>query len=457
MAEATPFNQEALIRKGTKWVAQHQSIKRVQNRRNPPVKYEKEELILKILQVLEEEKAFGRKAYYILSNLITEEREITKKYRSYVETLIQKLNMEEDLKKVLVRLLSDEDGHFIAIEKKNRPLKKDGVSIPEMLKLARATVVGLPLPQGIKHKLTGSLDTVKKVLLDSIPVDDCYNYDPNCQFTGNEGIVFHHSKKIHENHDLALATLRMGIRIHKLNIDHASLLKKGPLYDQVFDLNLWPMFLDVSNDDPTLAMEVLSVFGHDVISNALHEMKENVYLTYALNTYRPSDYGNDSNPSSVLYLPGALDGYLPRQAVIKKLARAYEVYNRLHGTNVSLRNGYYHVYGGVLMAQELISAGYGQIGSLDTSTLISTAMGYAYKQQQMEMFLTDDALELWKFINFNEFKIHKVVKPESWDNERFDKAVAVLKVRIAIVEFTEEQHRVGARFALRLYKKTGPF
>ena len=448
---ANPFNAETMVVKGVQWMAHNQSVKPVRLNPAENITYNEDELIIKVLDILREEKASGDRAYNILKTLIEEKFLYARENSTLITDVIDELEMTAAQKFTLSWLLKAKQQTPKAIQ----PLKltgQDPVSIPNVIRDIREIVVKLNLPAKIEGHLTGALDTVKKVLLDSIPEDDCYNTSAGCQFGSNRGLIFYYSRRIHENHNLALAVLKAGMRIRQLNIQHANLLANPPLFNQKFNVNLWPMFLEVSSGDPALAMQVMSVFGHDVMNNALAVRAENKFLTNALNVYRYSAYGGDSNPASVMFLPGVLNGIVPRNKVIKKVEKALKFYNKVFNKNISLRNGYHHIHGGMLMAQELLAAGHGEIGRIDQASFISEVMGYAYKKLQLTQYLTADSKVLWKLIKENEFNFKLIRIPIGWQPVRFKKAQALLGFHLAILEYTEEQHWIGARFAVQMYQ-----
>lgn len=448
------FRSEAVeaswaLRKGSQWLAQNQSLSPVRLEASPDITYSREVLFQKIIDVVKVEKPFDDLAYNVLYALIYQEPVLALNAKEELLKLINDLSMTEAQKFKLIWILNEKSTASIE-QSVVVPMRTD-VSIAEVLKSARSAIESLKLPKFLNRKLIGTLDTVKKVLLDSIPEDDCYNTSSSCQFSSNKGIVHYYSKRIHENHELTLAVIRLGIRVQYLNKKHAVWLKDGPQFDQHFDLNLWPVYLDVAGGDAALALETLSVFGHDVTANQLYSKTgKSGFLTTVVNAISPSKYGTDSNPASVIFLPGAVDGLVPSKKVVKKLKLAIAHYDKVHKTKTTMRHGYHHVNGGVLMAQELLRDGYGEIGSLDSSSMVSHVMGYAYKRLQMGRYLTKDAAELWKNMGENEFK--KAKAPQGWNEERFIKAAANLRLHLAMTDYTEDQHRAGARFAVKIYQ-----
>lgn len=446
-AESSDFlPKKLLIRKGTQWLRQNLSLRSPRKKTHQKSVFEKEELFLKVLEVIAEEKPFATNAYNTFHSLIQFEKELSNKYRDELVALIDFVEMSDESKVKLIDMLDNKVESNIFNE---TILIRKSLPISQVLKGIQNSIKEYRLPRKLKNKLKGSFETVEELMLGHLKPGDCYDTNTSCQFTGNLGLIRYYSNEVEENHLLALAVLKASIRIQHLNKEFD--LTIAPQFDDKYDFNLWPILVDVSNGDKALALEVLSVYGHDNIAKLSSSFAKDKFLINVLQSNRPTQYGDDKNPKSSYFFPGSLAGVMPRKKVIRKLNKAKRFYEKVHETKLSIRSGYYHVFGGALIAQEIHKRGFGHIYGIDIAGFLSHAMGYMYKKTQLSRYLTRDAQILYERAKGNEYKIRSLTR-QDWDKKRFLKALANLKLHLALLSYTEEQHRVGARFALKVYK-----
>lgn len=450
-SHAQDLPRGVILRKGSQWVFGNQTLVKRKIQKTPDVVYSKAELFGKMLDVYQEEKPFGWTAYSGLQNMILIEPVLAQEFKSKLITTINEfVDISESHRSKLLALLNGEES-MVEPFMLEQNIRKNDISIPDVLDNLKKTFQSLKLPIRQKEVLVGSMETLNTILLDSIDDDDCYNNNPNCQFGSNKGIRFYYRQRIEKNHELALVNLRMGMRIQHLNEEYKDILGEAPTHADKYDIDLWPMVMEVSNDDPSLALEVVSTFGHDVCCNSLPGSEDYQFLIDNLNGFRPSSYGGDYNPRSIFFLPGVLSGVMPSKKSVRKLSRAIKQFNKVFGENIKMRHGYHHVYGGVLIAQALHAQMQGKVFSINWANLISQSLGYMYKRLQIPRYLKSDAKELWNNMNQNEFR--RIKRPKGWERERFNKAKAELKLHLAILNYTESQHRAGAKFASRVYRR----
>ncbi len=422
-----------------------------------PNQIEKEKLFWDIFNIIVEEAREDVMALNLVEYLIDNNLKYAQENSEKCIALIKKINISSEFKQIESDIIDKLKNKNSFIHKKFKPITfaSRGEStqaltdIDQTINDIKNKIAKLPIvTDAMKATLTGAIDTVKKVLLSGIADDDCYKTKTKCQYDGNQGLINYYSQKMSANHSLVLATLRFSLRLRKLNQEYRGLLEKAPTFDQRFNINLWPTLLAASNNDPKIALSVAAAYGHDVCCDSL---RGDDYLLILLNQVAPSSYGDDQNPKSLFFLPGALNGITPSDKIVAKVRNALKFYNDLHQTHITFRYGHHHIYGGMLMAHELLEDNVGKAGVLNLATLVPEALGYAYKKTQTERYLSPDALYLWNAVLRNEFK--KINKPDAWDDLRFYKAKSEIELHLAFVDFTEEQHRLGAEFASSFYKK----
>ncbi len=326
----------------------------------------------------------------------------------------------------------------------------EGPNLRDTFEEAKKVASHIPKIFPIGKALVGALDVLEKHLIGPLSPGDCYEYDPNCQFGSNRGLIGTYSERVVEDHELALSVLRFALRIRKEDYRNPH-----PGNFQTTDkarVNIWPMALEAANGDVDRALETITVFGHDVCCNRLYaKNRDDRYLVAVLNVAAPN-IGGDYNPISNLFAPGALGGAQVPGTVLKRLHASIERFNKVFGTQITLRAGYYHLYGGMASARALLSQGYASDSGLRLATLFPEALGHFYKRLQLPRYLGEDAKTIWDAAEGDESKIRASV-PKDWDQTRIECALAELEMHLSILEYTQAQHRAGALFAFKAYKK----
>ncbi len=414
----------------------------------PAAQYTETEWQEKLINLLVEEKLTGEFAYQYLSILV-QNKSLVQNRAEQIKSLLPSLKLNQNqIDSVLFHLSQQnfaEDSNKTLNSEANAPAFNLGMIFAEL----RKSFSTLPHFKGLKHELLGATDLVQEMILGKIDTNDCYENSPSCMYGSNEGLIQYEGRELKRDHSLILDTLRFSLRITLLNQnDHHS--GDFSIFDDAAKYNIWKIALDSSAQNPDRAMQVINVFGHDVCCNGIGAFIPNSQLAMdLLNMFHPNS-GSDSDPSSHLFVEGALNGVKISRRLERKFKKLNERYHALNGKDAYFRAGYYHVYGGMLTARELLSHGYGYKDGIKFSSMISEMMGYFYKHFTLELFMDEDTKSLWTLSNEDENHLTTIL-PEGWTQDRFEKAHLNLEIATAMLELTQEQHRQGAEFAYRVY------
>lgn len=348
-------------------------------------------------------------------------------------------------------ILDHLNGHSnLSVQSKPIQIYDERPSLKKAFEEAKRVASYIPKIFPLRRALVGAIETLEKHLIGNIREGDCYDYDPSCQFGSNRGLISTFSERVAEDHDLALSVLRFALRIRQEDYRNPHPGKFQT--DDQARVNIWPIALEASNQDVDRALETIAVFGHDVCCNQLYaKTREDRFMIAFLNHSAPN-VGGDYNPVSNLFAPGALNGAQVPDSVLKRIHSAIRNYNEVFGETITLRAGYYHLYGGMASARALLSKGYGSESGLRLATLFPQALGHFYKRLQLTRYLSEDSIEVWKLSGEDPQKVRSSV-PKGWDEGRKKQVLAELELHLGILEYTEEQHRAGALFAFKVYKK----
>ena len=317
---------------------------------------------------------------------------------------------------------------------------KYGETPAEAFDYALSIVNALPTVFPEKKKLGRAMAFTKQMILGDNP--GCNANDPGCVWHSNAGLIEYVNKLLRQDKAFILNSLRFYGRLATFQASHPhagdfTFSDKSPAID------MWPFVLEAVNGDPYEAIRVLMIFNHDQCCTDLPSDGELGVFMSLLNKISPTGNFHGDFPESVLQFSGALGGTIVPQKFIKR----FEALSKRSGK--TYRIGYYHVYGGLFTAGELLRAGFGKIDGVKFSSFISEALGYYYKKFTMKLWLSDDAQILWHQIKENEHTRAK--KPDDWDAARFDKAKLNLDEMLAYLDYTADQHRLGANFAYKVF------
>lgn len=446
------ISKKVMLLKGMEWFNKNTTLYSPVQYNTKNTIYDKESLFIELLRVIDEEKPKDMAAYKSIFHLIKYQKELALKFKTDILGVVERSLMKEENQNSILDMY--EENRFTSTKIETHPSPKKAPPISNVIKSLRDAIYSYKIPKSIKDNLLGSIDTIKNLLLDHLREDDCYDTSTTCQFSKNLGIVRYYSDAVEKNHKLALAVLRSSIRLEHLNERFD--LSIIPTFEDSFNIDIWPIFVDAANGDKALALEALSVYGNDNISSLSNTYAENKFLISILEINKPSRFGNDKNPKSSLFLPGVLARKNVSKKVINRLKKAKAFYNKSHKKKlIPIRAGYYHVYGGIMIAQEIHKRGYNYSYGIDIAGFFSHALGYMYKKTQLDRYLTNDAKSLFSSINYNEFNLNKISKKKflkDWTEQRYQSALSCLHLHLALMKYTEEQHYIGARFALKVYQ-----
>lgn len=452
--------KSVFARKALQWGGQNIQVVDLPVRTSEGTIYSRFSLLEKTLKILSESRLSGYANYYILSEMINALQNRTRDERELIRSTVNSIGLSlKDREKLLGHIDSEVENNFnIESNFKVMSFKKNTPSVRIIFKELKESISQLKiLSNKNKEKILGAIDLSQKILIGTLNgEDDCYDNDITCQGESNYGIINFNSKKVQNNHKLFLSSFKFKADIIKLG----SVVESLPYYDAPLPkYDIWLYALKAAENDPYLALEVLTLYGHDscaeyaYLSNTKNGLS---FIPASLNAiFEIGDFGGCGDEKNFMptHIQGALSGIYPSSRVSIKLKDVIQEYNRVFGKKFNLRTGYHHVYGGLLIAQEILRENLGKVSFINQATFISQALGYVYKRMQLPSYLSKNkAIDLFEMMNHDEFRSIPL-KPKEWSEQEYKEAVATLKLNLAILDYTEEQHLQGAKFAFEVYKK----
>ena len=211
-----------------------------------PNQIEKEKLFWNIFTLIVEEAREDVMALNLIDYLIDNNLTYAQENSDKCIELIKKINIPSEFKQIESDIIDKLKNKNSFIHKKFKPTlfvtrgePSQGLTdIDQTINDIKNKIAKLPIVSDtMKAKLSGAIDTVKKVLLSGITEEDCYKTKVKCQHDGNQGIINYYSQKMSKNHLLILATLRFSLKLRKLNEKHKELLQNVPVYHEKFNIN----------------------------------------------------------------------------------------------------------------------------------------------------------------------------------------------------------------------------
>ncbi|MDA8793537.1 hypothetical protein N9N67_09830 [Bacteriovoracaceae bacterium] len=448
------LDKNLMLRKIIRWTKSNINLKKIRPLQHPRV-ISKDEFIYESLNTFAKELITLEKMELALDALRITEPNWWKKNDNYLRAYIEQLQYSKEEKNRLISYLSSPVRINSMDNQETIENKAPQFSLIKTFNQLNALLENLSEKFFLKSDLLKSTNTIKSILLANLKDDDCYNTDTDCQFDSNKGIIHYQSEKIINNYSVALCSLKIGVKVNGLY--RYKNWAPNPHYNQPKQKDLWPIFLEDCDKNPLLTLESISIYGHDVCCNRLNQKDESPILSIKWNNlFRPNQYSDDDRPNSPFYQNGSLGGKALPKNLIRKMKRKLHAYRNYHlndqefeEDDFHLRLGYHHVYGGMLMATQLIKTGVRSHKIINLPVMLPQILGYAYKKLQTWDYLSKDAKILYQQNNFNELR-KKYKYPQSWSRFRRKKAKANLEFFLSLIEYTEMQHRIGAQFAFQI-------
>lgn len=442
-ANSAEINKKFLFSKLSSWFFKNQSFSYYKKHTKKLTRYEPISLVNKILDIYENSFPSNNQAYAeSLEGLIKYSSiEFDESTRNRLKNAIKRVLNKVKRRKLNWELLRKKS--FVS----NKVKKNQDSKSSEIILILKDFLGKLPgnFPFEIKAKKT--LNVLEDLLFSNLTSDDCYRNDTTCQFSSNKGFVNYFSKRVKEDHDLFLASLKVGIFLENFN------MKIKPINPDILSFspyNFWPQIYSLVGDKKK-SLLALTVFGHDACCSKL----ENTGMeSQVLNPFSYSKNGSDKDPKSWLYVPGIISKRNISKKKLQKLLDSKKIFEKYNHSEKEtfLRAGYYHFYGGILTSFALLEENLGKYHTVDSSIFFSQALGFIYKYIQTFSYLSKDANKLWNSIDKTDY-IKKLSRPNNWSLQRYKKAHSELVYLINIIDYTEAQHREGALFASKIFRE----
>lgn len=397
-----------------------------------------------IFSILTEEKLAGTMAYNFLFSLLGSDPSAPTRFRARVLQHFEDYHLDPDQAASIEELLNGRGKP----EQKNgeRPTQRTfgpGEGFSKALEIVQL----LPEYFPSKQRLVNAILFAKEMIVGRFE-DGCYSDNPSCVHSANSGLISYVGRQLESDQKFYTDSLRFYTRLklydqkHYLNESHFTIFS-----DEKEDL--WSMALDSVGGDPYQALRVVSAYTHDQCCTGIEASKPEFYEFFdLLNLMSPSANHGDYAESNI-HAPGALPGITPSKAFVKRYQELQDRYFDLTGSRPDFHLNNYHFYGGVFTANELIRNGFGNIDGVKFAIFASQALGFFYKKFTMPMWMEGDLLYFWTEI-MHEDQTAKPKKPDDWDQQRFDLVKLQMDLFLFRLDWTAEQHRLGAKFA---YKK----
>jgi|GEM_PF-3590067 len=272
----------------------------------------------------------------------------------------------------------------------------------------------------------------------------------------NTGIAHYWSNEVQNDPVLFADALDFYSRVRRFDLltDWKKPMGSISLFDPEVKIDAWNEALESSDGDPYRAIRVLSIFGHDDITQALPVIGKQSERAAALNAFLPRSL-------SIIYANGGLGGMKISPGLLKKFTEMHEEAKSLMERykdgifgldagptplNPMFRSGNYHFIGGMMVTAELVRRGHGNFAGLRLPVIVSEAAGWLYKRLTLESkYLGNNGRKI-----FNLGYPAKVVpRPAEMTEAEFEVAKYIVRLNLLHLDLTKEQHRAGAEWAWR--------
>jgi hypothetical protein len=263
----------------------------------------------------------------------------------------------------------------------------------------------------------------------------------------NFGIIEYLSGLLDRSPILASDALRFYSRVRQIDLSQPQSKADIILFDPKSQFNVWQLALEETDSNPFRAIRVLSIFGHDDVTQSVFS----IYMNHrswgdALNLFQPSN-------KSVLYQNGALDGLEASSELKEEFSALYqeglELYRQKFGDNAKsageglFRSGNYHFYGGAYLASELMARGHDRYLGVRIPEFVAELLGGLYKQITMQSVYLGPLEQKLYLAGYPRIKPPKPKGVEQWEYER---ALFSVRLNLLHLKLTQEQHRKGAEW-----------
>lgn len=270
----------------------------------------------------------------------------------------------------------------------------------------------------------------------------------------NASIIQNNAELLASDSELLMQCYDFYERLKKADAEQPGLREPGPRFWEQTDFNLWALAQESTGSNAINSFRCIGVFGHDVIARTLDDYEKPIHpWVSSLNFLGPA-------PESFLHTPNSLPGLKMSKKILKRFDGYYQRYLHLKSKHPDLdlydleegfRAGYYHAIGGVIVATEMIHAGFGHYYGFNLPVLLSELAGYFYKRMSFRTHMDEDTRLLYDQGYRNEWgKI--ISRPEGWSQGRFERAKLLVEMNLAHIDLSAEQHLRGAEWAYQKLK-----
>lgn len=405
-----------------------------------------------IFQILTEEKLKGNVAYYYLWVLLNSSKSAVARFKDRVTQHWGQYQLSEDESYQILKLL---DGSVSPRNVTKSEPNQRTFGPGEGFRVAIEIIKLLPDYFPGKQRLLNATLFAKDLIVGNI--DGCYNDEPGCVHNANYGLLSYAGEQLETDQKFYVDSLRFYTRLKLYDQDHYLDESQFTIFAKEQE-SLWPMILDAVDGDPYQALRVVSLYTHDQCCTGIEASKPELSpFIELLNAVSTSASHGDYAESNIHAL-GALPGISPSKYFVERFQELQDRYFQLTGNRPDFHLNNYHFYGGVFTANEFIRHGFANIDGVKFAIFASQALGFFYKKFTMTMWMQGDVLYFWTNL-MHEDQTAKPEKPADWDQRRFDLAKVEMDLFLFRLDWTTEQHRLGAKFAyktfLNAYSKHG--
>lgn len=399
-----------------------------------------------IFQILMEEKIQGYDAFFFLWSILESDPSAPSHFKDRISAHLKEYQMDSMDEETIFNLLNGKpQTRTLSKSVSHQRTFGPGEGFGKALEIVQLLPDFFPG----KERLLNAVLFAKEMVVGSF-VNDCYNDDPGCVHGANFGLISYIGKQLEGDQKLYVDSLRFYVRLKKYDKLHRYEEAQFTIFAGEHQESLWPMVLDATGGDPYQALRVVSIYTHDQCCTGIGTKKSELISFFDLLNYVSPTVDHGDYAESSIHAPGALPGITPSKKFIDRYQELQDRYFELTGSRPDFHLNNYHFYGGVFTANEFIRNGFANIDGVKFAIFASQALGFFYKKFTMPMWMKDDVLYYWTEL-MHEDQTAKPEKPADWDQRRFDLAQVEMELFLFRLDWTAEQHRLGAKFAYKTF------
>jgi len=310
----------------------------------------------------------------------------------------------------------------------------------------------------IPNQIAEIFDAISKIVFSKDQSQDINFYKGNMVYHKNEGLVNYGSFHLLQSNPRLMVYELFPKNDPGLNTNGSELI-----YDEIpFLWSLPHKSVDIFKSYQSIThneidtMDLIGITGHDDVETALKQSNHAYDLLFPLsNRY--------SNGLSQFMYPNSVKGLNVSKKTIHKFKSQYNKMKKFFADNneklleeglelddESFRAGYYHMIGGMYVANQLIKNGYSNIYGFEIIPEILGFMAKVYKIMAFLNYLNEDQSEL--LTKHGYCANGNLSSTPNWSKEKLEWTKMSLDLLFMHVDLAEEQHRLGAKFAIKKAK-----